>query len=53
MVEDRWGYEYKTCYGWGKAPRGTGYIAIDNHELLLVFSRGIRYGRRLVPRISR
>ena len=40
MVEERWGYEYKTCFAWGKHGRGTGYIAIDNCELLLVFSRG-------------
>ena len=25
---------------WGKEGRGTGFIAIDNCELLLVFSRG-------------
>ena len=40
MVEDRWGFAYKTCFVWGKDGRGTGYIAIDNFELLLVFSRG-------------
>jgi N6-adenosine-specific RNA methylase IME4 len=40
MIEDRWGFTYKTCHAWGKDGRGTGYIAIDNCELLLVFSRG-------------
>ena len=51
MVEDRWGYEYKTCFAWGKPGRGTGYIAIDNCELLLVFSR--RFGLRPARKISR
>ena len=40
MVEDRWGFAYKTCFVWGKDGRGTGYIAIDNCKVLLVFSRG-------------
>jgi N6-adenosine-specific RNA methylase IME4 len=40
MIEDRWRFVYKTCFGWDKDARGTGYIAIDNCELLLVFSRG-------------
>jgi N6-adenosine-specific RNA methylase IME4 len=40
MIEDRWGFVYKTSFGWDKDARGTGYIAIDNFELLLVFSRG-------------
>jgi hypothetical protein len=40
MVEDHWGFQYKTCIGWDKVLRGTGLITIDNCELLLVFSRG-------------
>jgi N6-adenosine-specific RNA methylase IME4 len=40
MAEDRWGFKYKTCFGWDKVLQGTGYITIDNFELLLVFSRG-------------
>ena len=40
VVEDRWGFTYKTCFVWGKDGRGTGYTAIDNCEALLVFSRG-------------
>jgi len=40
MAEDRWGFAYKTCFVWGKEKRSTGYITIDNCELLLVFSCG-------------
>src|SRR6516164_4224550 len=38
--KDRSHFTYKTCFAWGKEGRGTGFIAIDNCELLLVFSRG-------------
>jgi N6-adenosine-specific RNA methylase IME4 len=41
VVKYRWGFAYKTCHVWGKKDAvGTGYIARDNCELLLVFSRG-------------
>jgi N6-adenosine-specific RNA methylase IME4 len=39
-VEDHWGYTYRTCIAWDKELRGTGYIVIDNCELLLIFARG-------------
>jgi N6-adenosine-specific RNA methylase IME4 len=40
MIEDRWGLEYKTCQGWGKPGRGTGYTVIDNLEVLIIAARG-------------
>jgi hypothetical protein len=40
MVEDHWGFTFKTARGWGKDGRGTGYIVIENLEMLLIFSRG-------------
>jgi hypothetical protein len=35
-IEDRWRFTYMTYFVWGK----DGYTAVDNCELLLVFSRG-------------
>lgn len=40
MIEDRWGFEYKTCMVWAKEGRGTGHIVIDNAEILIIASRG-------------
>jgi N6-adenosine-specific RNA methylase IME4 len=45
-VMEKWGFAYKTTFGWekteadGSPHQGTGYWAIDNLELLLVGTRG-------------
>ncbi len=41
LAEEHWGgFEYKSCYAWDKEVAGTGYWARNQHELLLVFTRG-------------
>ncbi len=39
-VLDAWGFEHKTILTWAKARIGTGYWNRNQHELLLVGSRG-------------
>jgi N6-adenosine-specific RNA methylase IME4 len=36
VIEDCWGFTYKTCQGWPKPRRGTGHIVID----MIIASRG-------------
>ena len=35
-----WGFEYKSCLCWDKVVAGTGYWARNQHELLLIATRG-------------
>lgn len=39
-VIERWGFEYKTCAVWDKAKIGMGYYFRQQHELLLVATKG-------------
>lgn len=39
-VIDAWGYTYKTCMVWDKERMGMGYYARQQHELLLIATRG-------------
>lgn len=35
-----WGFEYKSCLCWDKVVPGTGYWARNQHEILLIATRG-------------
>lgn len=35
-----WGFDYKSCLCWDKVVAGTGYWARNQHELLLIATRG-------------
>jgi len=35
-----WGFEYKSCLCWDKVVAGTGYWARNQHEILLIATRG-------------
>jgi N6-adenosine-specific RNA methylase IME4 len=39
-VMEAWGFEYRTCMVWVKRKIGMGYYARQQHELLLIGSRG-------------
>lgn len=39
-VIDAWGFQYKTCLVWDKQKIGMGYYARQQHEILLVATRG-------------
>jgi N6-adenosine-specific RNA methylase IME4 len=39
-VLEAWGFEYRTCMIWVKPQLGMGYYARQQHELLLIASRG-------------
>lgn len=39
-VIEAWGYAYKTCMVWDKERMGMGYYARQQHELLLIATRG-------------
>lgn len=39
-VVDSWGFEYRTCIVWDKERLGMGYWARQQHELLLIATRG-------------
>lgn len=39
-VIEAWGFEYKTCMVWRKDKIGMGYYARQQHELLLIATRG-------------
>jgi N6-adenosine-specific RNA methylase IME4/uncharacterized protein YoaH (UPF0181 family) len=40
QVIEAWGYAYKTCMVWDKERMGMGYYARQQHELLLISTRG-------------
>lgn len=40
QVIEAWGYAYKTCMVWDKERMGMGYYARQQHELLLIATRG-------------
>ncbi len=40
QVIDAWGYTYRTCMVWDKDRIGMGYYARQQHELLLIATRG-------------
>ena len=40
QVIEAWGYTYKTCMVWDKERMGMGYYARQQHELLLIATRG-------------
>lgn len=40
LVMEAWGFDYVTNYAWGKDKIGTGYWSREQHELLLVGTRG-------------
>ena len=40
QVIEAWGYAYKTCMIWDKERIGMGYYARQQHELLLIATRG-------------
>lgn len=40
QVIEAWGYAYKTCMVWDKERIGMGYYARQQHELLLIATRG-------------
>jgi N6-adenosine-specific RNA methylase IME4 len=40
IMEDNWGFEYKSNYVWGKDRAGTGYWSRNKHEHLLIGTRG-------------
>lgn len=39
-VVDSWGFTYRTCMVWDKERMGMGYYARQQHELLLIATRG-------------
>jgi N6-adenosine-specific RNA methylase IME4 len=39
-VLEAWGFEYKTHFVWDKQRTGTGYICLNQHEVLLYGTRG-------------
>lgn len=39
-VLDAWGFEYKSCASWDKVDAGTGYWFFNQHEILIVATRG-------------
>ena len=39
-IMEAWGFKYKTQQAWDKMKLGTGYWAVDQHEILLVGTRG-------------
>lgn len=39
-VVDCWGFKYRTCMVWDKERMGMGYYARQQHELLLICTRG-------------
>ena len=40
QVIDAWGFVYRTCMVWDKERMGMGYYARQQHELLLIATRG-------------
>lgn len=47
-VMEVWGFDYKTQHAWDKEVRGTGYWAIDQHELLVVGATSDEYDNLLI-----
>jgi N6-adenosine-specific RNA methylase IME4 len=41
QVIDAWGFVYRTCMIWDKERMGMGYYARQQHELLLIATRGV------------
>jgi hypothetical protein len=53
VVEDRWGFEYKMCFGWDKELPGTGYWRSTFGNCCWCSRAATRWHRPLAPRIWR